>query len=154
MVCYIFCLNMLDLIIHIQDFCTTSHKVKSFDSYFFYAIFLRFCNQSLKKKNPWPQTWEKTWVIICPLKFYENMFLKLFGSRCMTSRPGLPDLIRFFSRFRNYDGQERSSYLGQLLFLITKGSYSNIYTRGNFKHYTNLIAFIKEKWINSTNKAQ
>ena len=73
------------------------------------------------------------------------MFLKLFGSRCMTSRPGLPDLIRFFSRFRNYDGQERSSYLGQLLFLITKGSYSNIYTSGNFKHYTNLIAFIKEK---------
>ena len=41
------------------------------------------------------------------------MFLKLFGSRCMTSRSGLPDLIRFFSRFKNYDGQERSSYLGQ-----------------------------------------
>ena len=41
---------------------------------------------------------------------------------------GLPGLIRFFSRFRNYDGHEKSGHLGQQLLLITKESYSNIST--------------------------
>ena len=68
MVCYIFCLNMLDLIIYIQDFCTTSHKVKSFDSYFFYAIFLRFCNQSLKKKKSLTTNMGKNMSNNLPLK--------------------------------------------------------------------------------------